>query len=120
MSTARQADVAAISLSGLCILHCLALPVIAASLPVLGVVAENELVHKVLVVLTIPISLFAWFRSTGFKGKVVFGALMLGGIGLLAAGAFVEALHDYETPLTVAGALVLAGAHAFRWISHKR
>jgi hypothetical protein len=31
------------------------------------------------------------------------------------AAAFAEPLHDYETPLTITGAVLLASAHGLRW-----
>ena len=48
--------------------------------------------------------------------SLIAGALIVVGFSLLVAGAFVEVLHDYETLLTVAGALVLATGHVVRWV----
>ncbi len=115
-----RADAAAISLSGLCLIHCLVLPLLAAFVPVLGVYAEMEWVHKGLVIAAAPISLFALTRTEPGGGRIGFGVLMALGLGLLVTGAFVEALHDYEVQLTVAGALTLSIAHLFRWVSHRR
>ncbi len=115
---AAAIDGAAISLSGLCIIHCLALPLLAAILPIAGMWAEAEWVHKLFVVAALPLSGFAIARAFSSKGQTLFIALALTGLSLLVASAFVEALHDYETVLTVAGALMLAAAHGWRWQTH--
>ncbi|MEM1148205.1 MAG: MerC domain-containing protein [Pseudomonadota bacterium] len=117
-SNAAVIDSAAISLSGLCILHCLALPIIAASLPFFSVLAEAEWVHKAFVIMALPITGWAIARTRGHAAQMPFIVLAVLGLALLLASAFVEALHDYETPLTVIGALLLASAHILRWRSH--
>ena len=58
-STARLADPAAITLSGLCLVHCLALPMLSVVLPVLGAWAEAEWVHLLVIALALPLALFA-------------------------------------------------------------
>ena len=40
---------------------------------------------------------------------------MAGGLFLLASAAFIPALHDYETALSVFGALLVAAAHAINY-----
>ncbi len=105
-------DGSAIVLSSLCLIHCLALPLLSAVLPIAGVWAEAEWVHKAFVIAAIPFSLI------GLSSKrltVPIGILIASGIGFLLLGAFVESLHDYETQLTVIGALLLASGHALRW-----
>lgn len=114
-ATASYIDASAIGVSALCVVHCLALPVLAATLPVLGVVSEAEWVHRALVVLALPITLFALFRPHRAANPIAFAILAIPGLALLLAGAFVEALHDYETTLTVMGAVLLATAHIWRW-----
>ena len=109
---ANVVDGSAIVLSSLCLIHCLALPLLSAVLPVAGVWAEAEWVHKAFVISAIPFSLI------GLSSKrltVPIGILIASGIGFLLLGAFVESLHDYETQLTVIGALLLASGHALRW-----
>ncbi|MEM9738791.1 MAG: MerC domain-containing protein [Pseudomonadota bacterium] len=119
MQTARI-DVTAISVSGLCIIHCLALPVLVSTLPILGPVAEAEWLHRALVLLVLPVSALAFVRATPGSQRMTFGAMAIIGVGLLLAGAFVEPFHDYETVLTVAGAIILSAAHGFRWWHHRR
>mgnify|MGYP006265997723 FL=1 len=108
-------DTSAIGLSFLCLIHCLALPLVSVALPLAGTMAEAEWVHQVLVLIALPITAFALLRSSvgSARPDFVFPALL--GLGLLLAGAFVEPFHDRERLLTVAGALSLAAAHARRW-----
>ena len=114
----RTVDTAAIGISGLCLLHCLALPILAAVSPLAGLVAEAEWVHRVFVVMAVPISAVAILRHYATKGGAVFPFLAITGLLLLCAAAFVEPLHDFETPLTVLGAVILAFSHLWRWAHH--
>ena len=106
-------DAPAIAFSGLCFIHCLILPVLSAGLPSLGVLAEAEWLHKGFVFAALPFSLIALASK---QTSLIAGGLIVVGFSLLVAGAFVEALHDYETLLTVAGAIVLASGHVFHWV----
>lgn len=106
-------DGPAIAFSGLCFIHCLILPVLSAGLPSLGVLAEAEWLHKAFVFAALPFSLIALASK---RTSLISGGLIVIGFSLLVAGAFVEALHDYETLLTVTGAIVLASGHVFRWV----
>ena len=112
-SRAAAIDAPAIAFSGLCFIHCLILPVLSASLPSLGVLAEAEWLHKAFVFAALPFSLIA---LTSKQTSLAAGGLIVAGFSLLVAGAFVEALHDYETLLTVTGAIVLASGHVVRWV----
>ena len=118
MQNASPIDSAAIGVSTLCILHCLALPILASFLPFLTHLAEAEWAHKILVIATIPLIALALFRSQPGKDRIIFAILAFAGAATLFAGAFVHELHDWETHLTVIGALVLASAHIFRWRCH--
>lgn len=113
-------DVPAIGLSLLCLIHCLALPALIAIAPALAVFAENEWAHKALVAVALPLSGFAIWRSLVARRDGTFVLLALAGLALLVAAAFFAFLSAFETPLTVAGALMLALAHVFRWRAHRR
>ncbi|MEM7054169.1 MAG: MerC domain-containing protein, partial [Pseudomonadota bacterium] len=52
-------DFSAISLSALCLIHCLALPLLAAGLPVIGVLSQAEWFHQLLVLLALPVTVLA-------------------------------------------------------------
>ncbi len=113
-------DGAAIGLSALCVIHCLALPLLVAVVPALGVVAGEEWVHRGFVILAVPVSLLALARLDPGRGISVMVGLLVVGLGLLIAGAFVEALEPFEVTLTVSGALILSAAHVLRWYRYRR
>ncbi len=115
VSTPRAAaiDGTAISLSGLCLIHCLILPIMSASLPTVGIWAEAEWLHQAFVVAALPFSLLA--LSSSHANRLVRGLILIG-FALLASGAFVEALHDFEVFMTVLGGGMLAAGHALRWM----
>ncbi len=112
-------DLSAVLLSGLCLFHCLALPLLAAILPVAGVLGEAEWVHKVLVLTALPVSAFVILWGPDFPKRKEFMGLAVFGLALLLGAAFIEPLHDFETPITVAGALLLGAAHVIRWLTHR-
>jgi len=107
-------DRAGITISALCIVHCVLLPVATTALPMLGLLAENETIHKVLVLLAIIPAVFAFTRTLKYKLAFFIRGVALFGILALFAGAFIEAFHDFETMLTVIGGLSLAAAHIWR------
>ena len=88
-----------------------------ASLPTVGMWAEAEWLHQAFVVAALPFSLFA--LTSSHANGLVKGLILIGFL-LLAGGAFVEAVHDYETLLTVLGGGMLAAGHAFRWVRSYR
>jgi hypothetical protein len=110
-----RTDSIAIGLSGLCLIHCLALPLLAVSMPVMGVVAEAEWLHQIFVIAAFCVVVFALFNTQKPSTRAVFAVLAVTGLGFLIAGAFAEAFHNYEVTLTVLGALILAVAHIYRW-----
>ena len=108
-------DVSGVGLSCLCLLHCMALPLLVVSAPVLAVFSENEAIHQAFVILAAPVALLAVFSTPASRSKLVIIALILAGLGFLIAGAFIEAFHDYETLMTVIGAVLLSSGHIWRW-----
>ena len=111
-------DASALALSGLCLIHCLALPILAAVLPLAGVIAEAEWVHRAFVLAALPISGVAIAKNRAAKGGALFPALAIVGLSILLAAAFAEPLHDFEVVLTSLGAVILASAHLWRWARH--
>lgn len=109
-------DVSAIGLSGLCLLHCIALPVLAAWLPVLAVGSEAAGVHLLLVVLAAPLAAAGLWRSHRLRPlpRALWG-LAGAGLAALLAGALGWPAERWETALTVAGSMSLAGAHLWNW-----
>lgn len=107
---AQMLDGSAIGLSGLCLVHCLALPVAAAVSPMLGVWSQAEWVHLTFVLLAAPLSAAALVMARPRRPAAM--ALAAGGLALLAAALF---FHEAETAMTVAGGLILASGHLVNW-----
>ena len=112
----RVLDGSAIGLSGLCLIHCLLLPIVAALLPVFGAWARAEWVHVVFVFVAAPLSALALLRQVS-DGKSQRPVILLAaaGVGLLSIGAFVVPATALDAPVTVAGSLCLASAHIWNW-----
>ena len=133
-------DKFSICLSMCCILHCLALPVLIVLLPSISSLWINdEIVHVYLVLLAIPISLFAMVKSLKVHNNYKCISLAVVGLLLLVAAIFMHDIgsffseqghvnehghvdehgHDehngigelLEKCFTVLGALILVGAH---------
>jgi hypothetical protein len=106
-------DASAIGLSVLCVAHCLALPILAASSPAFSDWAGSEWVHAVVILVAAPLSALAlWHpgQSRLVIGLGIVGVLLLG-LGLAHWPAGIG-----ETALTVAGSLALGLAHLRNWI----
>lgn len=112
-----KTDATAISVSSLCLVHCLALPFTASALPLLGTLSEAEWMHRFLVVITVILAGAAFVSTKAAPIRSTYGIIALIGLTALIAGAFVGPLHDHETLLTICGALVVGGAHLFRWMN---
>ena len=107
-------DWAAVSASGLCLLHCLALPLLIAALPSLGGAVAGSGTHWVLLAFAFPVSLWVLTRDPWPAGIVPL-ALGAAGLSLMTLGvAFYEGLPA-ERILTVAGVSFVAAAHIVRW-----
>ena len=115
-SPTARLDLFAVGLSTLCVLHCVALPVLVALMPVLGQAAENELVHRVLAVSAVPVSLRVIWKTRPLNRNRLFVGAALLGLALLLLPAFIEAVSAYEEPITVAGGVLLASAHVWHWL----
>ncbi len=108
-------DKTAISLSLLCAIHCLALPLILVALPSLAALQlDTEAFHFGLVFIVIPISIYALTlgcRQHNRKSLLVMGAA---GIAFLCAALFLP--HEVkgesgEKILTLVGALLIGIGH---------
>ena len=112
--TARL-DLCAAGLSTLCLIHCLALPLLVSALPVAAQSVESPLLHRILVVAAVPVSLRVMWKGLPVGGNGFFIAGASTGLALLLVGAFVEAAAAYEEPITVIGGLLLGSAHLWHW-----
>jgi hypothetical protein len=113
-------DGVAVTLSSLCVLHCLALPVLLALLPALGAtVLAGEDFHRWLLLAVVPTSALA--LTLGCCRHRAWQVAVLGAAGLLpmfaaAFGADRLALDELgERVLTVSGALLVASAHLLNY-----
>ena len=78
----RYADYAGIAASALCLVHCLAMPLLLAAFPLLGLGGEHHALHDALLVgVTVPVLLAL---VPGYVKHRDPGALMLGLAGLCA------------------------------------
>ncbi|EQB16885.1 MerC domain-containing protein [Novosphingobium lindaniclasticum] len=107
---------AAISASTLCMIHCLALPLLLFLLPgLLGTFFQSELFHIVALGLVVPAALAAFllgYQRHGAVGPALFG---VAGIACLVMGVFLPIAPLSEVGLTVAGSALLVAGHAWNW-----
>lgn len=117
MQTTLQTDRAATALSLACIVHCLALPLLAAFLPFAAAVAEAEWVHWVLGGLAViaSTSVAATAHSARTSAFLVPAGV---GVVLVVSGLFAEYIGLNETVPTVIGGFLIAFAHIRRIIQH--
>lgn len=107
-------DGLALTLSAICLVHCLALPVALSLAPTLAAgLIDHADFHKLMLIVALPASLLAF--GIGCRRHRRLDVLVLGGLGLTmlvfaayAAHAWHGALERY---VTVAGGLILAFAH---------
>jgi len=116
-SFANTLDGLGIGISGACIVHCLFLPVLVSLMPILESWVDQEWMHQIMVICALPVTVLA-LRNI-IERRFFISSIMMAGLALLLGAAFLPALHDYETPLTVSGALILAGGHLMRWHTSK-
>ena len=108
-------DGAAVALSALCLVHCLALPLVVAGLPFLAQYAESHLHYQVLVIV-IPLSVFA--LGLGYRRHRDRRIMIAGAVGMLLLVIGATVAHTQlglaaDRIFTVAGSLLLATAHFF-------
>ncbi len=114
-STRSLADRVAMGLSALCALHCLLLPVAISLLPTLaGFGLDNEEFHLWMVIVVLPISLYALI--SGCRQHKHNSVLAIGFSGLAVLVAAVVLGHDVlgelgERAATLLGALLVAISH---------
>ncbi len=106
-------DGVAIALSTLCLVHCLALPVLVIGLPLLAQFADTHL-HYQLLLVVVPLSLLAF--ATGYRRHRNARILLAGGLGLLLLIIGATVAHTQlgllaDRLFTIFGSLVLAASH---------
>ena len=108
-------DGAAISTSTLCVIHCLATPLLLVAVPVISsTFLAEELFHKALVVFVLPVSFFALFLGCRrHRDRIV---LVIGSLGLVSLVAVAFLGHDLlgefgEKVGTIISGIILAIGH---------
>lgn len=109
----EKLDRAGIVASLLCIAHCLFLPLLALLAPFYWLQGlDTPWLHGLLLLVTLPIAaaaLVQGFRHHGQLSAVIIGAW--GGLMLLLAMLIGHDYHNWELPISVAGAAALVIAH---------
>jgi hypothetical protein len=115
MQHSRHFDRIAIGLSAICIVHCLAIPLLVALLPVAAIsFGDSQHFHGLMLWLVVPTSFVGFLlgyrvhRRTGLLALAAFAIAVLGAAAVYGHSAWAEWL---EIPVTVAGSLMLAAAH---------
>ncbi len=115
VAIARQLDRVAIFLSGLCLLHCLLLPVVIALFPLMSIgFGGDEHLHELLLWFVLPVStigLALGWRHHRSTGALALGVLAMAILALAATWGHDNLPEIWEIALTVLGSLMLAGAH---------
>lgn len=112
----RHLDRSAIILSGLCLVHCLAFPILIAFLPALdNFLPRQWWVHPLILAIALPLAGAAlwrgWHRHHDLRPPVL-GAV---GLFLLTIGILAGEGGPFEIGFTVAGGLTLVAAHVLNW-----
>ena len=115
MSASRYLDRIAISLSAICIVHCLAVPLIVAVLPIaaLGFGGESHF-HAVMLWLVVPISVVGLIMGYRVHTRAAIVAVGMLGMAVVAVAAVRGHAHWSvlaETVVSVLGSVLLATAH---------
>jgi len=111
-------DGAAVGLSALCLIHCLALPLLVAGLPFLAQFSEGHL-HAQMLVLVLPLSIIA--LGLGYRHHRSTRIVLAGVVGMLTLVIGATVAHSQlglaaDRSFTIAGALILATAHFYNTV----
>ena len=111
----NRLDAFALVLSGTCMLHCLALPLVVTLFPIVGgSLLDEQQFHLLFLILVLPTSTFALFMGCRRHRDRVIATLGATGLIILTGAAFFA--HDLVGPdgervITVSGGLILSAAH---------
>ena len=103
-------DRIAITLSGLCLLHCMAGFVLLSLFAVTGDWLDHR-VHVVGLMLALPLAAVALWRGWRRHGRLPIGALGLAGLVVMMASLAVKHGQTVEMLVSMAGVILLATAH---------
>tara|TARA_B100001778_G_C18251756_1_gene478138 strand:- start:24 stop:455 length:432 start_codon:yes stop_codon:yes gene_type:complete len=115
MNTQVKADKLSITLSLACMIHCLLMPsFLILTSGFLALSIDNELIHRVFLIIVLPVSLYALI--TGYQNHKILSYLYLGVSGLwllFFAVFFGEGVFGefFEKSLTLLGSIIVASSH---------
>jgi hypothetical protein len=109
-------DRSAMSLSGLCLVHCLAGAVLLSALSISGGLLSHQ-VHAWGLGLALPLAAFGLWRGVARHGRMAVALLGAAGLALMAASLLVAHGTIAEIAASVIGVLMLGTAHwlNLRW-----
>jgi hypothetical protein len=120
MHVSRHFDQIAIVLSAICIVHCLAVPLVVAILPIAAVsFGEDQHFHELMLWLVVPTSFLGFllgYRLHGRSGLVMLGAAGVTVLVTVAIWGHTAWSTGIEISVSVAGSLLLATAH---WLNFR-
>ena len=109
-------DIIASSLSLLCLVHCLALPLLFALLPTLGTwLAVPDALHLWLLILAIPMSGIGLVRGRRHHRTILPLAIGVCGLSFMVGALAWAESRDQEIMLTVIGTSIVVAAHLLNW-----
>ena len=127
-------DRLAIILSGICAIHCIALPVVAGMLPLLATTFHHGhqlhefWFHQFILYFIVPVSIVA--LTSGYKTHKKLVPILVASIGLIiliSTALFIDQLlarhiisHEGEMTLTVTGGIVHAIGHILNLLATRR
>src|SRR5690606_12197688 len=118
MSLSRYFDRIAIALSAICIVHCLAIPLLVALVPIAAIGFGGAHFHALMLWLVVPVSVVGF--ALGIRVHRRFDIVAIGVAALFALTLAGTYGHDHwpaaETFVSIAASLVLAAAH---WINFR-
>lgn len=123
-SDQSRLDSAGLFISFVCLVHCLALPLVVAGVPTAGLWLSPEDDHRAhvwLLAIAAPVSLAALFGGMRRLATRRWLALGTVGLALMLLGVLPIADGAYERALTIVGVSLLGIAHLGNWTTlHRR
>jgi hypothetical protein len=108
------ADFAGMTAAFLCLVHCLAMPLLLAAFPLLGLAGDGEALHDALLLGAAAPALLALVPGYLRHREAAAVSLGLAGLGMFLLAAFLAAPRwgeSAETAITVLGSILLLSAH---------
>lgn len=118
MARTAKLDAAAIVVSSLCVVHCLALPLMVTALPFVAIVADAEWVHWLLAGFAVAASASILAHAPDAR-RPRFLVPAMAGLTLIVGALLLDGLGIDERLPTAIGGVLLAAAHLGRLFGRK-